>query len=101
MLIMGDPFQQIYRYRGASDMYLMDGAKYFGSFLTTPHFECLSMSICFRITQTTADFINNKLNPLELERACPDWWNTNEKTVVKWWGKESKEIPPEKAAFWT
>jgi hypothetical protein len=112
MLIVGDPFQQVYKYRGARLEYLLRPHLYF-SFATssaaaaaavesseerdggedanadddcspTPWVE-LKLSVSFRISHEMAKFINSKLDPRKLKHAYPEWYEKHGKWIDAAW----------------
>lgn len=64
LLMVGDVFQKINRYKGATDKYLLNPTLYFYPHYTVRPFEphC-RLSISWRITPKMADFINQHVNP--------------------------------------
>ena len=86
MLIIGDPFQRIFGYRGASLEYMRDPSSHFGSLLSSPSFVELHLTTCWRLTPEMADWINSNLDPRSLRDALPpDWWAENASLVRRWW----------------
>ena len=87
MLIIGDPFQRIFGYRGASWEFMMDPVRYFGPLLASSSFIELHLSVCWRITPEMAAWINENLDPRNLVHSVSaDWWERHSELIVRWWG---------------
>jgi hypothetical protein len=102
MLIVGDPFQRIFGFQGATSDFLVDPSKYFGQHCRSPTFEIHHMSICWRITHEMAKFINKHLNPCNLglsltEEQMP-WWEANKNHIAAWWGPGIRANPKREPA---
>jgi len=93
MLIVGDPFQRIFGFNGACVDYLTRPSHFFGDFTREKSFRTRHLSICWRITHEMADYINESLNPCNLEHSFPEWWADNGKKVTAWWGKGIRAAP--------
>lgn len=93
MLIVGDPFQRIFGFNGASTDYLTRPSHYFGDWSRSKPFRTRHLSICWRITHEMADYINESLNPCNLEHSYPEWWKENGARVTAWWGKGIRAAP--------
>lgn len=94
LLLLGDIFQRLYSFHGATDRYLTDSTRYFGPWCHTPHFQLLPLSISWRITHEMAEFINEYVNPLKLQHAVsPAWWQQNYAKLVAFWGPGIRASP--------
>lgn len=77
VLLVGDPFQQIYKYSGAKMCYLQDPEKHF-PFARPCGWELdIKLSISFRITHEMAAFINENMNPTAIRNVYPDWYEAH------------------------
>lgn len=86
MLIIGDPFQRIFAYLGASLEYMASPSLYFGDLLHSPSFTEQHLTVCWRITPEMADFINENLDPNQLVHSVPEeWWTQYEPLIKRWW----------------
>ena len=93
MMVLGDPFQQIFEHLGSDNECLLNPEKFFGEFLEKPSFTTKSLSICWRITVDMADWINKSLNPNNLASCYPKWWEENGEMIQKLWGDGIKASP--------
>ena len=93
LMIMGDPFQQIYRYQGSSNDFLLNPEKHFGELIYPKEFKEMHLSICWRITPAIAEFLNTKLSPLNLCKKYSSFWKEKGEMIEKWWGKGIKGNP--------
>jgi len=94
MLIIGDPFQRIFGFNGASCDFLIHPQQHFGQLCHNPTFVTKHLSICWRITHEMAGFINSHLNPCNLQYAIPgQWWDDNGDRISAWWGKGIRANP--------
>lgn len=99
MLLVGDPFQRLFGFNGASDAYLMDPEAHFAVMCHNPHFVTRHLSISWRITSEMAQFINTNLNPNNLKYSCdPAWWQQHGTKVAAFWGKGIRANPNRPAA---
>ena len=83
MLVVGDPFQRIFGYLGASWEYMMHPANHFevaGDFVER------QLTLCWRITPEMAAWVNANLDPASLEPSVPpEWWAEHGASLVRWW----------------
>ena len=87
MLIVGDPFQRINSYLGASWRYMNLPEEHFGHLLWSAAFCELHLSVCWRITPEMAKWINQNLDPRNLEHTTdPGWWAEHGELITRWWG---------------
>lgn len=94
MLVIGDPFQRIFGFNGATSEFLVDPGKHFGGTFTTKH-----LSYCWRITHEMAEFVNENLDPRKLQHTAPaEWWREHGECVTAWWGHGIKANPNRPAA---
>lgn len=94
LLLLGDIFQRLYSFHGATDRYLTDPTRYYGPWCHVPHFQMLPLSISWRITHEMAEFINEHVNPLKLQHAVsPAWWQENYPKLVAFWGPGIRASP--------
>lgn len=95
MMILGDPFQRIFRYAGATMEYLRNPAATFGPQLQRPTFVIKHLNISYRITHEMAEFINENLNPLNLHYAIADIdeWRKEEAFLAEAWGTGIRANP--------
>eukprot|EP00759_Apiculatamorpha_spiralis_P044250 PhF_6_TR41310/c0_g1_i3/m.62565 len=84
-LLLGDPFQQIYAYRGASLEYMLRCQQYFGPYAMKPDFTRLHLSYSYRISHEMAAFINTYLNPIQFLNARGVVLSDQDKEVLTWW----------------
>lgn len=88
LLVVGDPFQRIFGFSGATCLYLQNPEQHFGAYLHHPTFETHHLSICWRITHEMAAWINDNLNPAELRHCVsPSWWAEHGPQIQAWWGE--------------
>lgn len=96
LLILGDPFQLLYRFNGAQEDYLLDAASKFADVAADVPFSHFKLSICFRITHEMAAWINSNLNPNNLERAkepYAGWFAQRKELIADWWGEGIRADP--------
>lgn len=94
LLLVGDPFQRIFGFNGATTDFLTQPDAHFGPLLARQGaFVQLHLSVCWRITHEMAEFINDNLNPCNLKRTYPDWWREHGATVRAWWGPGIRANP--------
>ena len=89
LLILGDPFQLLYRFVGAKEDYILQADKMFSGIVKDAPFDHLKLSICFRITHEMAAWINKHLNPNNLNRVrepWPGWFDSVKEQIAAWWG---------------
>ena len=96
LLILGDPFQLLYRYKDAKEEYLLEADKMFGGIVKDTPFDLLKLSICFRITHEMAAWINKNLNPNNLNRVREHrygWFDSVKEQIAAWWGNGIQANP--------
>lgn len=99
MLLVGDPFQRIFGFNGASCDFMVYPRKNFGALCHEDAFSTHHLSVCWRITHEMAKFINAHLNPCNLKySASPEWWKDHGDIITAWWGKGIRSNPKRKAA---
>jgi hypothetical protein len=81
LLLIGDYFQCIFRYRGACTDYMTKCEDYFKK-----QFRHLRMPISYRITHEIANWINTNLDPRKLEHQDPDEWARSGNLITELWG---------------
>ena len=110
VLFIGDPFQRIFAFIGASCDYMMRPHEHFGALVRDAPFVQCHLSICWRITPEMAEYINTRFHPRHLADAAPTWWLERGDEVLAWWGDGVKsgkpsapgsvtEVPPRAAAL--
>ena len=68
MILTGDIFQQIFKYRGSNIDYMINPTLFFKDYVTNNGiFERFKLSICFRITHQIADWLNKYMHPKHLQ----------------------------------
>jgi len=80
LLVMGDPFQCINQYKGASTTYIEEPEYHFGG-----KFERLFLSHSWRFGKTITNWINENHNPCSLELTHPKYWETHGKSITSMW----------------
>lgn len=98
MLLLGDPFQKICGFNGASDEYLIHPERCFGALCETPTFLVRYLTISWRITHEMAEFINTNLNPCNLALSHPSWWAEHGERIAALWGKGIRANPARRRA---
>ena len=93
MLVIGDPFQRIFGFNGATCEYLVRPAAHFGPLLYEGSFTTLHLSICWRISHEMAAWINEHLDPTNLRHTYPAWYEEHGAQVEAWWGKGIRANP--------
>lgn len=94
VLIIGDPFQRIFGFNGATSKYLCRPEHYFGGEFVIKH-----LTVCWRITHEMAAYINENLNPNNLQHTCSaEWWEEHGAQVTAWWGAGIRANPHRAAA---
>lgn len=96
LLILGDPFQLLYRFNGADERFLIEANERFAEVAAPVPFKRFKLSICFRITHEMANWINIFLNPNNLDRAAgPNSWHFEDyrQQIADWWGDGIKANP--------
>lgn len=89
LLIVGDPFQRIFGFSGATCDYMLEPERHFGRFLHEQQqpFRVHHLSISWRITHEMAAWINQNLNPCALQHTShPAWWAKHGEKIMAWWG---------------
>lgn len=85
MLLIGDPFQRIFKYLGATWEYMMDPLPHFGNLVVDSPFVERHLTVCWRITPEMAAWVNENLNPSSLQHAHPEWWSQHGESLTRWW----------------
>lgn len=99
MMLVGDPFQRIFGFNGASCDFMIYPRKNFGALCREDAFATHHLSVCWRITHEMAKFINAHLNPCNLKYSVsPEWWLENGEKITAWWGRGIRANPKRKAA---
>lgn len=93
LVLLGDPFQRIFGFNGATTDYLVNPEKYFSDVIYNQPVLTKHLSICWRITHEMAQFINVNLNPINLRYSSPEWWKDHGSTVTAWWGAGIQASP--------
>lgn len=96
LLVLGDPFQLLYRFKGADECYILDAHRKFSDVAADVPFHHFRLSICFRITHEMASWINENLNPNNLHRArspTPSWFENHQSRIAEWWGHGIRADP--------
>ncbi|KAI0559056.1 hypothetical protein FGB62_169g222 [Gracilaria domingensis] len=96
LLVLGDPFQLLYRFKGADEAYILEADTNFKDLAANAPFEHFRLSICFRITHEMAAWINENLNPNNLHRArmpYPGWFEQHKNNIEQWWGEGIRANP--------
>lgn len=87
MLLLGDPFQQIFRFAGADSTYMHNPEQHFGSLVHPTSFKLMYLSISYRITHEMAQWINDKLSPVNLKMCLSEkMWEEWGPKITVWWG---------------
>ena len=96
LLLVGDPFQSIFRYLGASTDYMLCPERYFASDPGVP-FERMHLTTCWRITPEMAAWVNTHLHPRHLAlTVAPEWWATHGPQLLELWGEGIRAGKPSK-----
>ena len=69
LVLIGDPFQCIFAFKGANLRYLLDPESSFEY-----KFSLFSLSKTYRFGKNISDWINQYMNPLHIERHYPKFW---------------------------
>ncbi len=97
LLLVGDIFQRLFSFNGATDKFLTTPEEYFATYCHSPEFVTRHLSTSFRISHEMADFINKNLNPCNLKHCVSaEWWETNGEKVTAFWGKGIRANPSRK-----
>ena len=91
LLLLGDPFQQIFSFNKSSLDYMLNPKKYFGELIfynqENPDFVNIHLNISYRISHEMAEFVNTNLSPLSLKHVIDtDLWEKWENIITEWWG---------------
>lgn len=87
MMLVGDPFQRIFGFNGATCDYMVEPQKFFAEHLRCEEFVTRHLTISWRITHEMAQFINTHLNPCSLQYSAePKWWAEHGEQITAWWG---------------
>ena len=101
ILIMGDPFQCVYQFKGATPEYISEPQKIFKN-RAVGSFEQVNMDTSFRITPEMAEWINKNLDPRSMEQHYPDYWKVHGNMITTLWGAGIKGNPDKKGnVFYT
>ena len=96
MMLIGDPFQSIFRYLGATWEYMMTPATHFASLVRGAFVE-RHLSLCWRITPEMAAWVNTHLHPRHLAlTVAPEWWATHGPQLLELWGEGIRAGKPSK-----
>lgn len=101
LLILGDPFQLLYRFKGADERFILEAHERFADVAAAAPFKRFKLSICFRITHEMAKWINAHLNPNNLGRATapPSWrFEDYRRQIADWWGDGIRASPQRPSA---
>lgn len=96
LLILGDPFQLLYRFNGADERFILEADERFAEVAAPAPFKRFKLSICFRITHEMANWVNIHLNPNNLSRAVapPSWcFDDYRQQIADWWGDGIRANP--------
>jgi superfamily I DNA/RNA helicase len=74
MLVVGDPFQQIFKYQGADLEFLLDPQTSFSTVTNAEWNYGLKLKTSYRITHEMAAWVRENLNPTNLKLVYPDWY---------------------------
>lgn len=88
LLILGDPFEVLYRFNDADHSFLINADEKFKDVVAEAQFKRFRLPVCYRITEEMADWINVNLNPNTLDRAhaLPTWnFEDYRKQIAEWW----------------
>lgn len=90
MLLVGDPFQAIFRYLNADVDYMMRAPDHFAR-----EFVQLQLTTCWRITPEMAQWVNMHMDPRHLQKSVPEtWWEMKGPQLVEIWGDGIKAGKP-------
>lgn len=94
VVLVGDPFQRIFGFRGADLKYLMHPDAEFGDLVSGGRFERCNLTISWRITHEMAEWINEHLDPRQLARVAPaDVWRQYGPFIHECWGSGIRANP--------
>lgn len=97
MMLVGDPFQRIFGFNGASCDFMVYPRQNFGALCRENVFGTHHLSICWRITHEMAQFLNAHMNPCHLQYSvAPAWWQEHGDKITAWWGKGIRANPQRK-----
>lgn len=88
LLLMGDPFQCVYQFKGATIEYITNPKNTFKN----RDFVRLPLRTSWRLPLCVAEWINKNLSPLKIQEHRPDWWAksngffTNGQMLMDAWG---------------
>lgn len=80
IMIMGDTFQCIFGYNGATSKYLEDPDTYYGT-----EFKRVNLNITRRFGSGISSWVNSNFNPNNLCHAYPEWWKIHGANVCLDW----------------
>ncbi len=93
LVLVGDPFQTINQYKGATMQYLVEPQRYYGDLLSGD-VVLKHLSISWRISHEMAAFINQYCNPTFLAGATPtSWWEKHGDCITALWGEGIRAAP--------
>lgn len=102
LLVLGDPFQLLYRFKGADEDFILRADEKFADVCSPVQFKHFKLSISFRISHEVATWININLNPNNLVRArlqgqsdadASRWWQKYGDDIRAWWGDGIRANP--------
>jgi len=94
LLLVGDIFQKLFGFNGATDKFITSPKEYFGTFCYETDFAICHLSISWRISHEMAAFINSNLNPINLQHSVdPTWWQEHGDKIIAFWGKGIRASP--------
>lgn len=94
LLMLGDPFQQIYRFASADCKYMHEPDTFFRPYIHSSPFQILHMNTSYRISHEMAAYVNENLSPLSLRFALSDKvWEEWGPTLTAWWGDGIRANP--------
>ena len=98
MLIVGDPFQQIFKYLGADLRFLLDPQAAFSTVSNAEWNYGLKLKTSYRITHEMAAWIRENLNPNNLKRVFPEWYEREGRWIEAAWADGIFAAPSRPAA---
>jgi hypothetical protein len=94
LLMLGDPFQQIYRFSSADCKYMHEPDTFFRPYIHASPFQILHMNTSYRISHEMAAYVNENLSPLNLRFALSDKvWKEWGPILTAWWGDGIRANP--------
>lgn len=98
IVLLGDPFQMIYQYKGAKLDYMKEVDYYFQdlAFNKIP-FKWMHLSISYRISHYVANFINEHLHPKFIQKvASTEYWTLYGDFILQAWGSKGIQASPDR-----